>query len=55
MNASGAGRYGWAPMNSADLYGGDGGVCVCVCMLAHACAHACERDVFCSKYTIIII
>ena len=47
MNASGAGRHGWAPMNSANLYGGgDGGVCV----LAHARArirwHACVRDVF---------
>ena len=31
MNASGAGRHGWAPMNSANLYGG-------VCVLAHACA-----------------
>ena len=29
-NASGAGRHGWAPMNSANLYGGgDGGVFVC--------------------------
>ena len=28
MNASGAGRHGWAPMNSANLHGGsDGGVC----------------------------
>ena len=26
MNASGAGRHGWVPMNSANLYGG---VCVC--------------------------
>ena len=39
--------HGWAPMNSANLYGGgDGGVCV----LAHACArvrwHACVCDVF---------
>ena len=44
MDASGAGRHGWAPMNSANLYdGGDGGVCV----IAHACArvrwHACVR------------
>ena len=30
MNASGASGHGWAPMNSANLYGGgDGGVCVC--------------------------
>ena len=29
MNASGAGRHGWATTNSANLYG-DGGVCVCV-------------------------
>ena len=48
MNASGAGRHGWAPMNSANLHGGgDGGVCVCVCVFAHACArvrwHACVR------------
>ena len=47
MNASGAGRRGRAPMNSANLYGGgDGGVRV----LARACArvrwHACVRDVF---------
>ena len=45
MNASGAGRHGWAPTNSANLYG-DGGVCV----IAHACArvrgHECVRDVF---------
>ena len=34
MNASGAGRHGWAPMNSANLYGGGDGVCV----LEHACA-----------------
>ena len=35
MNASGAGRHGWAPTNSANLYGGDGDVSVrmraCVC------------------------
>ena len=42
MNASGAGRNGWAPMISANLYGGDIGVCVCVCVCA--CAHV--RDVF---------
>ena len=30
MNASGAGRHGWAPMNSAKMYGGGGGGgCVC--------------------------
>ena len=59
MKATGAGRYGWAPMNSANLYGGAfGGMCVCVCVfvcvcvrvLAHACARvralACVRDVF---------
>ena len=38
-------------MNIPDLYGGgDGGVCMCVFVLAHACArarwHACVRDVF---------
>ena len=38
MHASGAGRHGWAPMNSANLYGGgDGGVCVCVCVRACVC------------------
>ena len=36
--ASGAGRHGWAPMNSDNLYGGDGGVC--------ARTRACLRDVF---------
>ena len=45
MNASRAGRHGWAPMNSTNLYGGGG-----VCVLAHACtcihAQACVRDVF---------
>ena len=43
MNASGAGRRGWAPTNSANLYGYGG-----VCVLAHACVrvHACVRDVF---------
>ena len=45
MNASGTGRHGWSPTNRANLYGGDGGVCVNV--LAHACAqHACGLDVF---------
>ena len=40
MNASGASRHGWAPMNSANLYGGgDGGVCVCVCVFV--CTRAC--------------
>ena len=56
MNASGAGRHDWAPTNSANLYGGYGGVCMCV--LVHACvrvrAHACVRDVFAIGYTIII-
>ena len=36
--ASGAGRHGWEPMNSDNLYGGDGGVCVCM--------RACMHDVF---------
>ena len=37
--ASGAGRHGWAPTNSDNLYGGgDGGVCACV--------RACMHDVF---------
>ena len=44
MNASGADRHGWAPTNSANLYGDGGGVCVC----ARACVrvHACVLDVF---------
>ena len=50
MNASGAGLHGWAQTNSANLYSGDGGVCVCVCsrMRVSACVHAraCVRDVF---------
>ena len=51
MNASGAGRHGWAPMNSANLYGGDGGVYV----FAHACARVRMRaSVMCLQYTIII-
>ena len=45
MNASGAGHHGWAPMNSANLYGGgDGGVCACarasVCARTLACVRA---------------
>ena len=47
MNASGAGRHGWAPTNSANLYGGDGGV--------HACARECvcaRTCVMCLQYTI---
>ena len=46
MNASGAGRHGWEPMNSANQYGGgDGGVCVCVCARECVCARtlACVR------------
>ena len=53
MIASGAGRHGWAPTNSANMYGGGGvWVCACVyvCVLAHACArmraHVYLRDVF---------
>ena len=47
MNASGAGagRHGWAPMNSANLYSdADGGVCVCSRTLV--CAYVGMRDVF---------
>ena len=64
MNASGVGRDGSAPTNSANLYGGgDDGVCVCVCVcvreyvcvLEHTCArvHSCAF-VMCLQYTIII-
>ena len=68
MNASGASRHGWAPTNRANLYGGDGGVCVlthaCMHMRVHACACmcACVRDVFaiydnniCPRLIMIII
>ena len=53
MNASGAGRHGWAPMNSANLYcSGDGGVCVCSHM--SVCAYVGMRAfVMCLQYTII--
>ena len=59
MNASGAGRHGWAPMNSANLYGGgdgggDGGMCVCACAFVCARTLACVRAcVMCLQYTII--
>ena len=49
MNASGAGRHGWAPMTSANLYGGgEGGVCVCSRMRGRVYVgmRACVRDVF---------
>ena len=46
MNASGAGHHWWAPMNSANLYGGgDGGVCVCARACVCARTLACVRDV----------
>ena len=50
------GGHGWAPMNSANLYGcGDGGVCVCACsrMRVPECVgmRAC---VMCLQYMIII-
>ena len=50
MHASGAGRHGWAHMNSANLYSsGDGGVCVCSRMpvLAYVGMRAC---VMCLQY-----
>ena len=55
MNASGAGRHGWAPMNSANLYGGgDGGVSVCVCSRMRVRAYVGMRAcVMCLQYTII--
>ena len=42
MNASGAGRHGWAPTNSANLYGNDGGVCVCSRMRERTLAFVCD-------------
>ena len=52
MNASRAGGHGWAPMNSANLYGG---VCVHACSRMHVHAYACMRAcVMCLQYTIII-
>ena len=53
MNACGADRHGWAPTNSANLYGSDGGVCVCSCMCVHACMHR-RACVMCLQCTIII-
>ena len=46
MNASGAGCHGWAQTNNTNLYSGDGGVCMRVCVCVHARACTCERDVF---------
>ena len=43
MDASGAGRHRWAPMNSDNLYGGgDGGVCARACLRVRtlACVRA---------------
>ena len=55
MNASRAGRHGWAPMNSTNLYGGgDSGVCVCVCSRMRVRAYVGMRAcVMCLQYTII--
>ena len=47
MNASGAGRHGWAPTNSTNLYGSDCSVCVCSHMHVRAC-------VMCLQYMITI-
>ena len=54
MNASGAGRHGWAPTNSANLYNGDGGVHICVCVCSRMRVRACVRmrDVFVIKVEI---
>ena len=53
MNASGAGRHRWAPMNRANLYGGgDGGVCVCSRMRVRAYIGM-RAFVMCLQYTII--
>ena len=53
MNTNGAGRHSWVPTNSANLYGGDGGVCARACVCVHAIACIYVRDVF-AIYTIII-
>ena len=42
MNASGAGRHGWAPTNLVLTWT----AVVCVCVRAHVHAHACVRDLF---------
>ena len=42
LKICGAGRHGWVPTNSDNMYGGgdgdggDGGVCVCVCVCVRA-------------------
>ena len=53
MNASGAVGHGWSQMNSANLYGGDGGVCVCSRMRVRAC-EGMRVCVMCLQYTIMI-
>ena len=45
--ASEAGRHGWAPPNSDNLYGCDGDVCVHTCVCARVCACACVRACVC--------
>ena len=52
MNASGADRHGWASTNSANLYGGDGGVCVCSRMRVRPCVRM-RACVMCLQYIII--
>ena len=53
VNASEAGRHGWAPMNSANLYGGVTAVCVCVCSRMRVRAYVGMRAcMMCLQYTI---
>ena len=55
MNASGEGRHGWAPTNSANLYGGgDGGVCLC-CVCACVCVLCARVCVLCAMIHILRI
>ena len=50
MNASGAGRQGWVPMSSANMYGGgDGSVCVCSRIRVRTCVGM-RAGVMCLQY-----
>ncbi len=53
--ASGADRHDWAPTNSDNLYGGDGGVRVCARECARVCMHACMRARPCVRVCVRIV